>query len=150
MFRNFFISRHQSSQFLSNNSSSTKKKNRVRLLHGDSLSPPVFTASRSRGSVAGVAVGNNVIGTLQASIRVTGSRPVSFLPDSSSAFDKHRRREEYPLQFATFTRLFTNGLVTRRSAPPPHPTPCPTLSLPGAKRSPPSPPPTPRNSSWRK
>lgn len=33
--------------------------------------------------------------------------------------------------------------MTRRSAPPPHPTPCPTLSLPGAKRSPPSPPPPP-------
>ncbi|TGZ57394.1 hypothetical protein DBV15_05793 [Temnothorax longispinosus] len=27
---------------------------------------------------------------------MAGSRPTSFLPDSSSAFDKHRRREESP------------------------------------------------------
>ena len=51
---------------------------------------------------------------------MTGSRPVSFLPDSSSAFDKHREEEGRvagaALYFATFTRLFTNGLVTR-SAP---------------------------------
>jgi len=47
---------------------------------------------------------------------VAGSRPASFLPDSSSAFDKHRRREESPVLFATFTRLSMSAvsyLMTR-------------------------------------
>lgn len=38
-------------------------------------------------------VGNNVPHYSEA-LEVAGSRPVSFLPDSSSAFDKHRWREE--------------------------------------------------------
>lgn len=125
--------------------------------HGESLPPPSvqsrFHENRRRGHEEAswrwqqLEITWHIIGK---HIRVTGSRPVSFLPDSSSAFDKHRPREEYPLWFATFTRLFTNGLVTRRSAPPPHPTPRPTLSLPGAKRSPPPPPPgIPRGESER-
>lgn len=133
-----------------------KKKNRVHLFCTRGIPPPLsvqsrFHENRRRGHEEAswrwqqLEITWHIIGK---HIRVTGSRPVSFLPDSSSAFDKHRPREEYPLWFATFTRLFTNGLVTRRSAPPPHPTPRPTLSLPGAKRSPPPPP--LRNSSWRK
>lgn len=39
---------------------------------------------------------------------MTGSRPASFLSDSSSAFDKHQRKEEYaPIPSFTFTKLQT-------------------------------------------
>lgn len=55
---------------------------------------------------------------------MAGSRPVSFLPDSSSALDKHRSGGGFASlsRFTTFTRLFTNGYLVTRFAPAPLPT----------------------------
>jgi len=48
---------------------------------------------------------------------VASSRPASFLPDSSSAFDKHRTKEEGLALFATFTRFSMSGYLVTGSAP---------------------------------